>query len=466
MLLPTVINKFTRKIPLSIVAIFTALALVGGGTYAFLSDSETSVGNTLAAGELNLELDNTSYYNGQANPNTSWVVGDVVKKFFDFSDVKPADYGEDTISVHVNDNDAWVCSTVKLTSNDDNGINEPEAVDGDVTGGVGQGELANHINFLWWADDGDNVLEQGEQVLPGGPLGVLSVGQSVNVPLNDSQTNIWGSVGTPFPGGETKYIGKAWCFGNIAAAPLPQSAYTGPNANNDGIGLAGTPADGGISCNGDGENNITQTDSLTADISFSAIQSRDNANFICGQTPSPQPSVSPVASASPSPSASPEPGEPFIDQVTSVIIGTFGHCCDVGNLSSNPAVAAALITGAPDSPPDTDFIQISSGTIITTKFVNNKAVDGPGNDIRLYAYDTLFPGTAKVEVTDDVNCLINWKNAGNFLDTANSEINLTPLGLTEARCVRLTDLGGPDLTFPTLGFDLDAIEAINSVLVP
>jgi len=61
----------------------------------------------------------------------------------------------------------------------------------------------------------------------------------------------------------------------------------------------------------------------------------------------------------PAPTVAPTPtpggeggGEPFVDAVPAVS-GTFGHCCS--DLSSDPSVAAALITGAPDSPPDSDF---------------------------------------------------------------------------------------------------------------
>ena len=39
-----------------------------GATGAFFSDTETSTGNTFAAGAIDLGVDNTSYYNGQPNP--------------------------------------------------------------------------------------------------------------------------------------------------------------------------------------------------------------------------------------------------------------------------------------------------------------------------------------------------------------------------------------------------------------
>ncbi len=276
-----------KKILLSLGVLVVAGALVAGGTGAFFSDEETSTGNTFTAGEIDLKIDNTSYYNGEFNEGTSCELVDLtIEKFFDFGDLKPGDWGEDTISLHVGSNDSWVCADVTLTSDDDNGITEPEGEDGDVTDGAGNGELADAVDFLWWADDGDNVLEtcpeRGDQsgcveetVLPGGPLGALAVGQSATVAFADANSNIWGGQGA-LPGETTVYVGKAWCFGDIAPAPLPQD---GQGADSDR-----TPANstGGITCSGGAdENNVTQTDSLTADISFRAVQSRHNADFLC-----------------------------------------------------------------------------------------------------------------------------------------------------------------------------------------
>lgn len=273
-----------RKILISLGMIVFVGAIAVGATGAFFSDSETSTGNTFAAGSIDLKVDNTSYVTstttGQlvASPNTSWDLRDLtVEKFFNFFDVKPGDEGEDTISLHVNNNDSWLCADVKLTSNKENDLVGPEVKDNDTSIDDGSnnqngGELAQQINFIWWADDGDNVLESNETVLPGGPLGALSVGQSATVALADSQTNIWNGSG-PLPGGSTRYIAKGWCFGTITPNAVPQD-----NATTSG------PLDGrgtGFTCNGVDVNNTAQTDSLTADVSFRAEQSRNNGSFVC-----------------------------------------------------------------------------------------------------------------------------------------------------------------------------------------
>ena len=268
------------------------LAIVGslgvGATNAIFSDDEASTGNTFTAGAVDLTVDNESYYNGELNEGTTWLEARNLDDgagpaggeylFFNFGDVKPGDWGEDTISLHVDDNDSWLCIDVTLTSDDDNGFTEPEESDGDTTDGVGEGELADAIDFMWWADDGDNVYEDDEDLLPAGPLGNLEVGETAVVALADSSGNIWDEEG-PLPGDSVRFIGKAWCLGDMNSDPVAQ----------DGEGKTGSngPLDRGtgFTCDGSGVNNITQTDSMTADIVFYAEQARHNGEFLCGGEP-------------------------------------------------------------------------------------------------------------------------------------------------------------------------------------
>ena len=260
-------------------------ALGIGATSAIFSDSEASTGNTFTAGAVDLTVDNESYYNGQLNASTTWLEpadlddgngpADGAYLFFNFDDVKPGDYGEDTISLHVNNNDSWLCVDVTLTSDDDNGLTEPEADDGDNTSGVGEGELADAIDFIWWADDGDNVYESDEVLLPAGPLGNLAVGETATVPLADSNVNIWDGDG-PLAGDSVRYIGKGWCLGVLTPDPVTQDNATtsGPLERGEGFTCDGAPVD-----------NVTQTDSMSADIVFYAEQARHNDQFVCGGAP-------------------------------------------------------------------------------------------------------------------------------------------------------------------------------------
>ena len=260
-------------------------AVTFGATNAFFSDTETSTGNVFAAGAIDLLIDNESYYNGEFNEETSWEPVDLtIEKFFDFDDLKPGDYGEDTISFHVDTNDAYICADMSLTSNNENGCNEPEGLVDGTCGdpGEGEGELAGLVNFIWWADDGDNVLEDNEvdKVFFESTMDELA---NVVV-LADSDENVWDGEGGPVDGDTTYYIAKAWCFGDIGTAPLPQDGESdvwSPDDDNDNENGAGQPEDGGFTCDGSALGNESQTDSVTADISFEALQARHNPDFQC-----------------------------------------------------------------------------------------------------------------------------------------------------------------------------------------
>lgn len=258
-----------------------ALALAAtSGTGAFFSDTESSTGNTFSAGAIDLQIDNESYYNGAFNEGTSWELKDLGEGdfFFNFLDLKPDDEGEDTISLHVNNNDAWACMDIEITENTDNGCTEPEAEDGDATcgdPGLGEGELQNEINFVWWHDDGDNVLEsdEAEGIFVQSSLADIA---TTSVVLADA--NGQGILSDePLIGGDTYYIGKAWCFGTLTVTPIAQDGE-GKTGDNGPLNR-GT----GITCDGTKLDNTTQTDSVKGNITFSAVQSRNNPGFTCGE---------------------------------------------------------------------------------------------------------------------------------------------------------------------------------------
>src|SRR3989344_7814032 len=169
-------------------------------TGAFFSDTGTSTGNTFTAGDIDLKIDNESYITatttipeieqvaGQliASPWTSWALADLEEgthKFFDFIDLKPGDIGEDTISIHVGSNDAWMCAAARLTDDTDQTCTEPELSDDPACVATDtDGELDDILNFAFWVDDGDNVYEpvntvgdgSAETVFLGGSLGNIN----------------------------------------------------------------------------------------------------------------------------------------------------------------------------------------------------------------------------------------------------------------------------------------------------
>ena len=89
-----------RKILLSAVVIAFVSSLVFAGTQAFFSDTETSTGNTFSAGDIDLQIDNTSYVTNSegvlvASDSNTWTLTDLTDElFFSFADVKPGDIGE------------------------------------------------------------------------------------------------------------------------------------------------------------------------------------------------------------------------------------------------------------------------------------------------------------------------------------------------------------------------------------
>ena len=301
-----------KKIIISLSVIAAVAAIVIGGTVAFFSDTETSTGNIFTAGAIDLKISNESYVSNQTNgaleysQPTSWEAKDLtVEKFFEFNDLKPGDIGEDTINFTVINNDAWACAEVTLTSNKDNDCTEPEFGD-DASCGTGDenwnGDLAQGIQFIWWSDDGDNVLEDDEvaSMYYLGPDSIKNlVGENniLQLTLADSYLNFFdrtrkdlSQTVLPIKGGETKFIGKAWCFGEMTLTPVLQDGKGKLPDSTNGPLVRGT----GFACDGSAVDNAAQTDSLTADISFYVEQARNNMNFLC---PEHQPEIIEVTSA-------------------------------------------------------------------------------------------------------------------------------------------------------------------------
>lgn len=269
-------------------------AIAVGASGAFFSDTETSTGNTFTAGDIDLQIDNESYVTSTstgvliASPWTSWGMTDLIAgthKFFDFIDVKPGDVGEDTISIHVGSNNAWMCAAARITDDSDQTLTEPELAADLATStfpGTGLGDLDTSLNFMFWADDGDNVLEIGENPFINGSLAAM--GALGSITLADSQTSILGAA-TPIPGGTTFYIAKAWCYGALSAGTTTQDTLgkvgtpQNPGSTPNGPLIRGT----GVVCNGATAGNEGQTDRVQGDMQFYAVQSRNNAGFTCAQ---------------------------------------------------------------------------------------------------------------------------------------------------------------------------------------
>ena len=194
-----------RRILASLVVIGFVAAGIGGTTMAMFNDSETSSNNAFAAGELDLRIDWEESYNGE-QVETQELTNDP-GTIFDFEDLKPGDHGEATISLHLDDNPGWIWMNLNQTSNWDNACTEPER---EAEGQCGsEGELDEELEFTIWADDGDNILQDDENVIFEGTAQELE-----EASMSEEGVLLDGNPSTneteAFEGEETGYIGVKW----------------------------------------------------------------------------------------------------------------------------------------------------------------------------------------------------------------------------------------------------------------
>jgi len=169
--------------------------------------------------------------------------------FFNFEDVKPGDRGRNVISVHVYDNDAWLCMVQTNQDDQENVITDPEAEAGDET--TPAGELSQYLTMFAWRDDnGDGAYDPpSETEIDRGTFYDLT-----HLAVYDSTVEEGSLTATT-----TQYIGLAWCAGEV-------------DVNGE---------TGEISCDGSAMGDMAQTDSFAADLNLFAEQVRNNTEFQC-----------------------------------------------------------------------------------------------------------------------------------------------------------------------------------------
>jgi predicted ribosomally synthesized peptide with SipW-like signal peptide len=208
---------------------------------------------------------------GQSCDGT-WELTDLIPgthKFFNFSDIKPGDEGEDTVSLHVYNNDAWGRMVIGGILDEENLCNEPER---DLDPGCvdnGQGELRENLNFTVWLDEGATPGFQGKTDAGEGDnkkqeseITLVTPGE---IASNGETHNIWqglaaayASHGCTVTNGNTNY---GLCHGLAQDGRMVQSA-----TYFFGIGWDLPLAVG----------NEVQTDKFTADMTFEVVQHRNN----------------------------------------------------------------------------------------------------------------------------------------------------------------------------------------------
>jgi hypothetical protein len=175
-------------------------------------------------------------------------------------DVKPGDFGEVTFSFHLCDNPGYVWMFAKNVEWAENGLTEPEAKDPDEGEGV---ELVDEIQTVWWYDtDGDNVLDEEEEVIFRGTLreslealttangipldGDLETSYDETAAIGDETNDEYG-VRECFDPSTTAYIGFAWWLPVDHANEIQTDSvqfdlgfYTEQCRHNDGSGIVET----------------------------------------------------------------------------------------------------------------------------------------------------------------------------------------------------------------------------------
>jgi predicted ribosomally synthesized peptide with SipW-like signal peptide len=149
-----------RKILASMLIIAVASMLIGAGTVAYFSDTETSKGNTFTV--------STESPNLELSP-----CGTQPYLPFDVEDIKPGHSGVADVNVsNIGTAAGWLSMKLINCVNDENGLLEPEIEAGDTT--ADEGELDQFLYLIIWFDDNnDGVKQPGWRVLPGGEQPII-----------------------------------------------------------------------------------------------------------------------------------------------------------------------------------------------------------------------------------------------------------------------------------------------------
>lgn len=245
-----------RKILTSLLVIGVVTATAFGASRAFFSDTETSTGNVLGAGVIDLTVSSQGSAEG-ASCNFDESEGGPI---FDCSDVKPGDSGESTLTFELVGNPSWACIYVDDVVDSDNGCNDAEMAAESVCEENGDGELDDNLLLTVWIDDGagggascNNAHDGSEEIIVDNQT--LSSFNLANgnyvLPVSDTSD---GSLLTQALEEGSYCIGVKWSVD--------------PNAGNE-----------------------VQSDTIGGDLVFYVEQARNNEHFVCSEHFAPNQSV-------------------------------------------------------------------------------------------------------------------------------------------------------------------------------
>ncbi|MHB1455192.1 MAG: TasA family protein [Saccharofermentanales bacterium] len=152
------------KIMMSMFLLVITISMVVGGSFAYFSDSETSIGNTFTAGTLDLKIND-----GDVNV----VAFNVTNMAPDAQPVRSYKLGNaGSIGGYLN-------ITAVAVANLENGIIEPEESAGDITDPLG--ELGNVVNIrLYFDNDADGYFSTGDVMFYNGLVSAMPASFIVN----------------------------------------------------------------------------------------------------------------------------------------------------------------------------------------------------------------------------------------------------------------------------------------------
>ena len=216
-----------RKIIGLTVAALLVMGLVGGGTWAYFSDTETSGTNVLSAGTLDLTL------GGATAP-------------FSIAGMQPGDSGDPEVSWTLTQSGSLsgnLTIAMGTVTNNENTIWEPESDQGDTTDGANEGELGSKVKIALWLDEGNDGWDDANDLylIDGGTTQAWTSGSSVPTAaydfIDDFSGDSWANVAALSGGGATYF----------------KVSYNFPY--------------------GDATDNVAQSDNCTFDITFTLQQS-------------------------------------------------------------------------------------------------------------------------------------------------------------------------------------------------
>ena len=240
-----------RKMLVGLGAVGVASAGAGLGTTAYFNDTESFEDNTLTAGSLDLFVNYDASYDSdgtvvnQAETAAGEQDGTPAGMFYDLEDVKPGDSGEVKFCFEIVDNPSymWACGDL---SQAENGINEPESAVDDTPD---LGELGDSIvASLAYCDEDGEPLADGE-IVSGSLVDVIAAISSGAALDGDGMAGL-------VPGEQAEYA-------DVVEPDEGEAFITGPC-----VCLSWEiPTTVG---------NEIQSDSLTMNFEFHAVQSRHN----------------------------------------------------------------------------------------------------------------------------------------------------------------------------------------------